>query len=206
VRILVTGSRDWDDWRTISLALIDWADARSPVTIVQGCAKGADYLAAQAARKLLWGVEDHPADWDKHGVSAGIIRNLEMVKAGADVCLAFIRNNSRGATHCADAAERAGIPTFRYLYRDDEGGASVREPRRSGPDRPPAGEPGVPGGSDDHKTATPAGDTAGSPYASISLSPIYVSPDCMFFYEVPEGTSIQDFLAELREPEAAIPS
>ena len=116
-RILVTGSRTWTDWRTITGALIqahrDLNPDRMPV-LVHGCAAGADFLAAQAARKLGWEVEDHPADWSARGKAAGFIRNAEMVALGADVCLAFIRDGSRGATHCADTAEKAGIPVRRF--------------------------------------------------------------------------------------------
>ena len=51
------------------------------------------------------------ASFDQQGRHAGLIRNAEMVDAGASICLAFIRDDSRGATHCATLAEAAGIPT-----------------------------------------------------------------------------------------------
>ena len=44
--------------------------------------------------------------------AAGIYRNNDMVLLGADMCLAFIMDGSVGATHCSDAAKRAGIDTF----------------------------------------------------------------------------------------------
>lgn len=54
--------------------------------------------------------EVHPADWERYGKRAGIVRNAEMVAAGADVCLAFVLGESRGTRHCMREAAKAGIP------------------------------------------------------------------------------------------------
>jgi hypothetical protein len=80
------------------------------------CPTGADKLAEDVWEKYGGQVERHPAAWRVHGVfnaSAGRQRNQHMVDLGADICVAFIHNNSPGTTHCANAAEEAGIRTIR---------------------------------------------------------------------------------------------
>lgn len=117
IRILVTGSRTWTNRNWLSMELISAAAETAgglevPVTLVSGaCPRGADRIAEELAKSWDWTVERHPADWKAYGKAAGFIRNQQMVDLGADICLAFVRNGSRGATHCGQAAERAGIPT-----------------------------------------------------------------------------------------------
>ncbi|MFJ8738302.1 bifunctional DNA primase/polymerase [Embleya sp. NPDC127516] len=120
LRVLVTGSRSWDDpapVRTALSALLE--QARAGLVVVHGaCPRGADAHAAAWARDHHErGIteEAHPADWRALGRRAGIVRNLAMVALGADRCLAFVREASPGATHCASAAEQAGIPTTRHI-------------------------------------------------------------------------------------------
>lgn len=118
-RILLTGSRDWGSPEGLALALgiaVGEGPHRSRVVVVHGaCPTGADAIADRICRDHGIAVEPHPADWEQYGRAAGPLRNAEMVALGADVCLAFIRNGSRGATHCAGLAEKAGIPTERFL-------------------------------------------------------------------------------------------
>lgn len=132
MRVLVTGSRSWDDAKTVRQALeavaVGLAEARVPVmTVVHGaCPNGADELADQWIRYHRGDphvtAERHPALWQKFGKRAGPVRNEIMVSRGAWLCLAFIApcsdakcdepkpHGSHGATHCAELASDAGIP------------------------------------------------------------------------------------------------
>jgi len=114
-RILITGSRDWRSPGTIATALEPLARISNAVLVSGACPTGADAQAETIWTNWGLPVERHPADWRKHGKRAGFIRNAQMVDAGAAVCLAFILNESKGATHTADLADRAGIPTRRWV-------------------------------------------------------------------------------------------
>ncbi|MFI1562164.1 DUF2493 domain-containing protein [Streptomyces sp. NPDC020490] len=117
-RVLVTGSRDWDDveaiWQAMNQTVRDAGTGREIVVVHGACPRGADWHADRWARLADVKTERHPANWQINGKRAGFIRNAHMVNLGADICLAFIRNGSRGASHTAALAEQAGIPVRRW--------------------------------------------------------------------------------------------
>jgi hypothetical protein len=114
-RVLVTGSRDWDNELAVMMALSNIAIPPHEWTLVSGaCPTGADAIAEGFAEGLGMQIERHPADWNSHGKRAGFIRNAEMVSLGADYVLAFIKNDSKGASMTAKLAEEAGLDVVRY--------------------------------------------------------------------------------------------
>lgn len=86
--------------------------------LVHGDCPDGDRTVAGIWRSMGGTDEPHPADWKEFGRAAGFRRNADMVESGVSMTVAFIVNNSRGATHCADLAEGASIPTVRYTYEE----------------------------------------------------------------------------------------
>ena len=130
MRILITGSRDWSDKETIRQALLSFtAEVEDPNTVCiihGGCSTGADFIANHLALEYGFRLEVVEADWNAFGRSAGPKRNAEMVRRGADICLAFLNycskkncsisfgHYSHGAKDCLSLAARAGIPVQPY--------------------------------------------------------------------------------------------
>ncbi len=132
-RVLITGSRDWDDKQAVWSALAEAVRTVPPdreIAIVHGaCPTGADEIAHQWALGYGATPEPHRATWVVNGRrdrGAGPRRNRHMVSLGADICLAFIGpctgahcqlprpHPSHGASGCADLAEATGIPVRRW--------------------------------------------------------------------------------------------
>lgn len=68
-RVLVTGSRDWQDHWPIVCAFRDYileVGVTNTFVLVHGaCPTGADYLAEKVVNNIFfdWEIERHPADW-----------------------------------------------------------------------------------------------------------------------------------------------
>lgn len=117
-RVLMTGSRVWRDNDRMYWALFQlYAGIQlKNAVLVHGDAIGADTMAAKFWRRMGGKTEPHPVARDRIeqlGKKAFYLRNKEMVDLGADICIAFIKGGSAGATMTAKLAEDAGIRTIR---------------------------------------------------------------------------------------------
>lgn len=113
MRVLVTGSRDWTDYRCVKSELTKILVSAESFTLVHGdCKEGVDAHADTWAKghhpNVI--VERWPADWELHGKAAGPKRNQAMARSGLDLVLAFIVNDSRGASGCLHEALGWGVP------------------------------------------------------------------------------------------------
>jgi len=121
MRVLICGSRHWNDAAAIRRVLIELKDEIE--VLIEGEAEGADMLARIEAEKLGIKVLPYEADWDKYGRAAGPIRNSAMLTKGQpNVVIAFHENlfESHGTLDMVKRALRQGISIRIY-------GTSVKE-------------------------------------------------------------------------------
>lgn len=115
MKVLVTGSRDWQDRLAIQDALRDCG----ATFVVHGDAKGADWIANEVAKSLGLDVARFPANWNGRGKTAGPYRNRLMFDmCQPELVLAFPLPSSRGTWDMVKYAESKGCPVIvdtRYL-------------------------------------------------------------------------------------------
>lgn len=113
LRIIVAGSRTFNDYDLLETALLDYLkENNNDVTIISGAARGADQLGERFARQHGYNLKCFPAQWDTYGRSAGPIRNKEMAKYAAEECgvlFAFWDEKSRGTKSMIELAKKYGL-------------------------------------------------------------------------------------------------
>lgn len=128
MRVLVTGSRDWTGhhgeariYMVLNVVLALCEVLGQKLTIVHGDGPGADQLIdAWALRREDSGVtvERYPAPWAL-GKYAGPLRNRSMVNEGADMCIGFLKDASRGTVGTLTLAREFGIPTHTVHWNEE---------------------------------------------------------------------------------------
>ncbi len=119
---LVVGSRTFNDYAYMEKTLDNLLkNQMGRVVIVSGGAKGADSLAERYAKERGYDLEVFPADWEKHGNSAGYIRNGEMHEYIAKMekrgVVAFWDGESKGTANNFELAKKYGNPIRKILFR-----------------------------------------------------------------------------------------
>jgi len=109
MRVLVCGGRDFNDALTLGSWLGGIHKNNGPITLlIEGGARGADFMARKFAEWSGIPVKTFPADWDRHGKAAGPIRNRQMLEEGKpDLVVAFA--GGKGTANMVEQAKAAGI-------------------------------------------------------------------------------------------------
>jgi len=110
-RVGVTGGRSNYDYIHIHRVLKEILEPGD--ILVHGGASGVDSVSAQTAVYLGNAVEQHKANWAKHGKSAGGLRNQKMVDTGPDFVVQFA-----GGTGTADMVKRCKAAGVRVIHAD----------------------------------------------------------------------------------------
>ena len=111
-KVLVTGGREFTQRTEMFQVLDKWAPRIG--SVISGMSRGADQVAAQWARSRNVDLQPYPAQWDRHGKSAGYRRNEQMLKeAKPDVVLAF--TGGVGTDHMKSIALIAGVKVLEII-------------------------------------------------------------------------------------------
>ncbi len=103
MRVIVTGGRQFKDYGLVCKTL----EPLGVTVLVEGGCSGADRLARRWADRRNIPYETFHAKWDEYGKFAGPQRNSDMVRAGADLVVAF--PGGQGTADCVRTARRANI-------------------------------------------------------------------------------------------------
>lgn len=122
MRAIVCGGRSYQNKEVVYSTLDYFKKEHGLSVLIHGGATGADDLAKQWATKNGIMIVCYPANWTKHGRSAGPIRNQLMLDDGKpDAVIAF--PGYRGTKDMIKKAITAGIKC--YKITDKEQPASV---------------------------------------------------------------------------------
>lgn len=112
-KILICGSRSISDTKfinqQINLYLKELSLDIKEVVIIEGGARGVDTIAKYWAMFNNIPYEEYPADWNKYGKSAGIVRNKIMVE-NANYVLILWDGKSKGTKNDIDLCKKLNKP------------------------------------------------------------------------------------------------
>lgn len=131
IYVLICGSRHydsyWDFARTCDKLLKRFIDEGYRIYIVEGGARGTDYLAFLYALRRRFKIITHRANWEEFGKSAGYRRNKAMVDV-SNMTIAFWDGKTPGTKISVALSLSRGLPTRNIQIPED----THRGKKRSG--------------------------------------------------------------------------
>lgn len=114
--LIVAGGRDFNEYHIAYRGIHDTImEINDDVTIVSGCAKGADTIGEVYALTHDLPLIRFMADWKAHPKAAGPIRNAKMAEVGTDL-LAFWDGESKGTKDMINKARNKGLNVTIIYY------------------------------------------------------------------------------------------
>ena len=127
LRIIIAGSRDFNDYELLKKSAIEIITKKTMLPdltrIISGGARGADTLGERFANEMGLEISRFIPDWDGLGKRAGYARNAEMAKFAVEdgnygVLIAFWDGQSRGTKHMIDLANKYGLEVHVVNYKE----------------------------------------------------------------------------------------
>lgn len=115
MKLAVIGSRDFTNYAEMRDALDKIAQHIDIDLIISGRARGADLLAERYAKERNIQTLIFPADWEKHGRKAGIVRNYDIIR-NCDMVVAFWDGKSKGTAHSISVAREQKKKVLIYRF------------------------------------------------------------------------------------------
>jgi hypothetical protein len=112
MRTIIAGSRYIKELSILQIAIQE--SKFLITTIISGCASGVDTLGELYAFIHDIPVKKFPADWDKYGKKAGMVRNKIMAE-NADALIAVWDGNSNGTRNMIDVATKNNLSVYVYI-------------------------------------------------------------------------------------------
>lgn len=130
LRIIIAGSRDFNDYKLLKTSIRDILKNTSlkdinKIKIISGTARGADQLGERFAKQFKLEVVRFAAKWDIYGKRAGYIRNEEMAMYAIQdnnygMLVAFWDGQSRGTKHMIDLAKKHGLEVHVIKFKENK--------------------------------------------------------------------------------------
>lgn len=114
MKVLICGGRFFSDKDLFNLHMADFYKKNNISEIIQGGARGADYLAKRWGEIANIPIKEFLPDWETHGKKAGILRNQQMLDEGKpEIVLAF--PGGSGTADMVRRAKKAGITVVEFM-------------------------------------------------------------------------------------------